>query len=265
MKKLTRWALQTLFILSLVISAQPKQAYAQTQQPAQTAPAPERGDAAVPAKNEASQEGKSERELTQASKEAGKEGKESADEPADDTAKFKYSKSVAWFSNLTGMDVKTGYWVFTILNFVVIFGAMFWIFKSIWPNVVRTRNERISRALEEARRTSEESRRRLSEIEARLSKLDTEISGIKSQAETEAVAEEQRIKAASEEERQRILTAAEQEITSASAQARRELKSFAAQIAIDLAKARIASGIDANSDEQLVREFASRLGKEGNA
>jgi len=59
--------------------------------------------------------------------------------------------------------------------------------------------------------------------------------------------------------------AAEQEITSASAQARRELKSFAAQIAIDLAKARIASGIEANSDEQLVREFASRLGKEGNA
>lgn len=269
MKQLTRRILQTLFILSLVTTATPKRSYAQNSaaKPAttQTEPAREQGASAAPAKNEPAQQGKSEQALTEASKEAGKEnGKESAEE-SDETAKFKYSASVAWFSKLTGMSVKTGYWVFTVLNFFVIFAAMYWIWRKIWPGVVTSRNERISRALEEARRTSEESRRRLSDIESRLGKLDTEISGIKSQAEVEARNEEQRIKAAAEEERQRILAAAEQEIASASAQARRELKSFAADIAVNLAKARIASGIDSNSDEQLVREFAARLGKEGNA
>jgi len=198
-------------------------------------------------------------EVTEASNEAGKSGE------GDETAKFKYSKSVQWFSKLTGMSVETGYWVFTILNFVVIAAAMLWIFKSVWPKLVRGRNEQITRGLEEARRTSAEAQRRLSDIETRLGKLGDEIAGIKAQAETEAKAEETRIKAASEEEKQRILTAADQEIASASAQARRELKAFAAEIAIDLAKARIASGIDLNSDEQLVREFAARLGKEGNA
>ena len=198
-----------------------------------------------------------------ASNEAAK-NKEAQEEP-DENAAFRYSKSVKWFSSLTGMDVKKGYWVFTILNFVIIAVAILWGWMKIWPGVVKARNERISRGLEEARRTSEDAHRRLSDIESRLSKLDTEIAEMRSRAESDGKAEAERMKAASADEKARILKAADQEIASASAQAQRDLKAFAAEMAINIARARIASGIDVNSDEQLVREFAHRLGKEGHA
>ncbi len=71
--------------------------------------------------------------------------------------------------------------------------------------MVRTRNERISRGLEEARRVSEEAQTRLAGIEGRLAKLDSEIAGMRAQAETEGKAEEARIAAATEEERRRIV------------------------------------------------------------
>lgn len=247
--KRSRWALQMLFVLSLIVTAAPRQGYAQ----AVPAPAEQQS-----ANQKVSEESNQAAKNQEAQKEADRE-------TPDENAAFRYSKSVKWFSNLTGMDVKKGYWVFTSLNFVIIAWLLVWGWMKFWPNLVRGRNERISHGLEEARRTSAEAQRRLGDIESRLAKLDTEIAGMKGRAEAEGRAEEERMKAATGEEKQRILKAAEQEIASASAQARRDLKAFAAEMAVDLAQARIASGIDVNSDEQLVREFAQRLGKEGHA
>lgn len=251
--KRSRGALQMLFVLSLVVvTAAPRQSYAQA------TPAPPVASSEQQTANQRLVE-----ESNQAAKD--REAQKEAKEAPDENAAFRYSKSVKWFSGLTGMDVKKGYWVFTSLNFVIIAWLLVWGWMKFWPNLVRGRNERISHGLEEARRTSAEAQRRLGDIESRLAKLDTEIAGMKGRAEAEGKVEEERMKAASGEEKQRILKAAEQEIASASAQARRDLKAFAAEMAVDLAQARIASGIDVNSDEQLVREFAQRLGKEGHA
>jgi F-type H+-transporting ATPase subunit b len=302
----SRWALQMLFVLSLVVTALPKQGSAQAANPKQPvisdlpakrkAHAPATSNSATSKQQKAVTPSTSEpkpetaapqtesapaeqqpiaqqptaqeqtspsQQVVAASNEAAK-NKEAQEEPEENAA-FRYSKSVKWFSSHTGMDVKTGYWVFTTLNFAIVAIAILWGWMKVWPNVVRARNERISHDLEEARRTSEEARRRLGDIEARLSKLDTEIAGMRSRAESDGKAEAERMKAASLEEKERILKAADQEIASASAQAQRDLKAFAAEMAINIAQARIASGIDINSDEQLVREFAQRLGKEGHA
>jgi F-type H+-transporting ATPase subunit b len=260
----TRSALQLLFVLSLVATAAPVRSQAQAA-PASSQNAPQgstaqSGDQAAPAQAKPKESEKSEgmgEQLVEKSRRAAGESV--------DNEEFKYSASVKWFSKLTGMDAEKGYWVFTTLNFAIVGVVLLAIWRSVWPKMVATRNERIAKGLEDARRASAEAQRRLGDIESRLSKIDTEIAGIHSQAESEAKAEEARIKAASEEEKRRILQAADQEIASATANARRELKAFAANLAVSIAQQRIASNIDNGSDEQLVREFARRLGREGHA
>jgi F-type H+-transporting ATPase subunit b len=248
----TRFVLQFLFVLSLLLTAAPRHAYA--------LPADAAHSQQQPAADQGQHPANPEQQLTSASREAAHPG-----EQEDENAAFKYSSSVKFFSKMFGGDVVKGYWAFTILNFIVIAAVMLWLWRSVWPKVVVSRNERISKSLEEARRASQEAQRRLGDIETRLSRLDTEIANMRSQAERDGVAEQERMKAASAEEKRRILEAADQEIASATANARRELKAFTAEMAVNLAQSRIEAQIDENSDEQLVREFAMRLGKEGHA
>ena len=85
---------------------------------------------------------------------------------------------------------------------------------------------------------------------------------MRSQAEENARGEERRLQESGEEERRRIVTSAQQEIDTTANTARRELKSYAAKLAVDLAEKKIR--VDQNKDEALVREFTSRLGKDGN-
>ena len=282
------WSLQMLFILSLVTTASQDRACAQSagaakksatstqKQPVATGSnAAERSANAAEQSTTGTQPANTTEALTHASKEAaGEKSHADTDASAEEKSKenaeggendaFKYSPSVRWFGAKTGMDVHTAYWVFTALNFVIVVGLIFWGLTAWWPGYVRGRNERISRALEEARRTSEDAKRRLGDIESRLSKLDSEIASMRTQADQEGRAEEQRMKQSAEEEKRRILAAAEQEIASASANARRDLKSFAAEMAVTLAQGRIAGSLDGNTDKDLVREFATRLGNDGN-
>lgn len=121
-----------------------------------------------------------------------RETREAAGE--DDQSQFKHSPSVVWVAKVTGMDLEHAYLLCVVLNFVVIAAAIFWLSKKNLPGLFRARTASIQKAMEEARKASEDANRRLTEIEARLSKLDVEIGGMRRAAETEAAAEEQRIK-----------------------------------------------------------------------
>jgi len=188
-----------------------------------------------------------------------KQSREAADE--DDQSQFKHSPSVQLVARLTGLDLQHAYWVCVLLNFVVIGVALFWLLKKNLPGVFRDRTASIQKAMQEARKASEDANRRLAEIEARLSRLDVEIGGMRSAAEKEAAAEEQRITAAAEEDRRKIVESAEQEITAAAKSARRELTAFAADLAVSLAKKQI--HVDAATDQALLRNFANQLSGNG--
>ncbi len=84
---------------------------------------------------------------------------------------------------------------------------------------------------------------------------------IKTGAEREAIAEEERVRAAAEDDKRKVVDAAESEIAAIARSARHELKSFAASLAVDLASKRIK--VDDNTDQALVRQFVGRLGKDG--
>jgi F-type H+-transporting ATPase subunit b len=175
---------------------------------------------------------------------------------------FRKSPSVLWLARKTGMSENQAYWVAVVLNFAIVFFLIALLMKKQLPGYFRGRTSAIQQGIEEARKMSDEARARLSEVEGRLSRLDAEIAAMRSQAEENARSEERRIQESGEEERRRIVASAQQEIDTTANTARRELKSYAAKLAVDLAEKKIR--VDQNKDEALVREFTSRLGKDGN-
>ena len=171
------------------------------------------------------------------------------------------SPAVTWISKKTGLTQDQAYWVCIGINFAAVFLFIAVMLRKKLPGYFSGRTAAIQKGIEEARKMSEEARSRLSEVEGRLSRLDADIAAMRSEAEENAQAEERRIQQSSEEERQRIVSSAEQEISMAANAARRDLKAYAAELAIDLAEKKIR--VDKNADEALVREFTSRLGKDG--
>jgi len=170
--------------------------------------------------------------------------------------------AVKWIARHTGLTKNQAYWLCIGLNFAIIFLAMAGLMRKMLPGYFKGRTSTIQKGIEEARKMSEDARRRLAEVEGRLSRLDTEIAGMRREADENAKAEEQRLLAAGEEERRRIVASAEQEIEMAANTARRELKAYVAELAVQLAEKKIRVSND--TDQALVRAFTAQMGKDGN-
>lgn len=175
----------------------------------------------------------------------------------DQNAQFKQSFSIKKLASITGLSLEHAYWLSLGINFAIIAGFIVWVSKKNLPGIFRGRTTQIRLSLDEARRASEEANRKLIEINQRLARLDSEIAEMRAAAETEAVAEEARIKAAAEEDARKIVEAAEQEIAAAAKAARRELTAYAASLAVSQAARQIR--VDPASDEALIRDFAAQL------
>jgi F-type H+-transporting ATPase subunit b len=178
-------------------------------------------------------------------------------EEEEDNVKLKHSSMVQKLANITGLSVHQAHLLALGFNFAVIVGLIFWFVRKSIPGVLRSRNESIQKALEEARAASQEAGRRLADIENRLRQMDVEIGRMQASAEKEAEAEEARIQKAAEEELQKVVEAAKHEIDAAAKQVRRELATHTADLALALARKQI--NVDANTDQVLVRNFASKL------
>ncbi len=245
-------ALLALSLLSLLLVI-PSQAYAQDQSAAQpsnqTSTAPASAEPEKQAAEPASHEGTA-GELVQ-------ETREAAGEDAEENARLKHSSPVQWIARKTGMTVHQAHLLATGLNFAVIVVIVLWAVRKYVPGMLRSRSQSIQQALEEARAASQDANRRLSSIENRLRQLDVEIGQMQATAEKEAAAEEVRIQKAAEEDMRKVVLAAQQEIATAAKQARRELTTHTADLAIALARKQI--NVDSNTDQVLVRTFASKL------
>ncbi len=189
------------------------------------------------------------------------EGQEKVKEGGEADA-IRNAPAVKFIARHTGLTNDQAYWLCIGLNFAVIFFAIGGLLRKMLPGYFNGRTATIQKGIEEARKMSEDARRRLADVEGRLSRLDTEIAGMRKEADENAKAEEQRLLAAGEEERRRIVVSAEQEIEMAANAARRELKAYVAELAIQLAEKKIR--VTKDTDEALVRAFTAQLGKDGN-
>lgn len=230
-------------------------AYAQEQSSAQSSQQTVAAPAsAEPAKNEEKQ---AESEHKGIGGELVHEERESTGADEEEHADLKHSSMVKLLARKTGLSVHQAHLVALSLNFAVIVVVVLWAGGKFVPGMLRNRNAAIQQALEEARAASQDANRRLADIENRLRQLDVEIGQMQATAEKEGVAEEGRIRQAAEEDIRKIVLAAEQEIATAAKQARRELSTHTAGLAIALARQQI--NVDANTDQVLVRTFASKL------
>jgi F-type H+-transporting ATPase subunit b len=173
---------------------------------------------------------------------------------------FRHSAAVKSLGAKFGLGPDQAATVFTVVNFVVLALLVGWFLLKTLPKTFRNRNASLEKHLVEARAASEDAKSRLGSVEARLGKLDEQIAAMRAQAEKDALADEQRMKASVEEEKQKILASAEQEIAAAAAQARRQIQQYAADLAIDQAAKKLV--VTAETDRILVQEFARRLGSD---
>ncbi len=172
-------------------------------------------------------------------------------------AQFMESPSVKFIGKTLGVETKTASKIALGINFFILAFTIFWLSRTGVPAMFRNRTAAIQKGIEEARKASAESATRLAEIEARLSKLDQEIATMRGQAESEAKAEEERLRAATEDEKRKIVQSAEQEIAAAANTARRDLKNLAVSLAVGLAVKKIA--VNDETDKLLVKDFAANL------
>jgi F-type H+-transporting ATPase subunit b len=186
-----------------------------------------------------------------------KETREASGEDEEENANLKHAKPVQWLARQINWSVHGTHLLLSGLNFAIIVVIVFWAVRKFVPGVLRGRSASIQRSLEEARAASQDANRRLADIENRLRQLDVEIGQMQTSAEKESAAEEVRIKKAAEEDVRKVVVAAEQEIAAAAKQARRELSTHTAGLAIALARQQI--HVDTNTDQVLVRTFASGL------
>jgi F-type H+-transporting ATPase subunit b len=192
-----------------------------------------------------------------ANRELIEETREAAGEEPEENANLTHSSSVQWFARKTGLGVHATHLILFAFNFSVIAVIALWAARKYLPGIFRARTAAIKSALEEARAASQDANRRLADIESRLRRLDVEIAQMQATAEKESSAEEVRIQQAAEEDVRKVVLGAEQEIAAASKQARRELSAHTAGLAIALARQQI--NIDSNTDQVLVRTFATGL------
>ena len=230
---------------------------------AQQQPAPppsERASGSTPQNKQAAPD------QTGISGEIAKETREAEGENEEEHADLKHAKPVRWLARKIDWSVHGTHLLLFGLNFAIIVVIAVWAGRKYLPGIFRDRTAAIQQALQEARAASEDANRRFAEIENRLRQLDAEIGQMQAAAEKEGDAEGVRIQKAAEEEIRKAVLAAEQEIAAAAKQARRELATHTASLAIALARQQI--HVDSNTDQVLVRSFASNLtyndgGKDG--
>ncbi len=250
--------LLTLGLLScLWLAAKPATGLAQAQATAEQSAQKANAEPAEPHKTaEAEQSSPTEHHPTSIGGELAKETREAEGEE-EENVKLKHSTMVQKLAHVTGLTVHQAHIVALVLNFAIVVFLIFWFARKSVPGIMRSRTAAIQTALEEARAASQEAGKRLADIENRLRQMDAEIARMQAGAEKEAEGEEARIKQAAEDELRKVVQAAEQEIAAAAKQVRRELSNHTADLALALARKQI--NVDTNTDQVLVRNFASNL------
>ena len=181
-----------------------------------------------------------------------------AAEQEDDEAVYKKSSSVRAIGRMLHLSPEASSVAFEDFNFVLLAGIILFYAAKLLPGFFRGRQQELDKHLTEARVATEEANERLKAVEQRLGRLDQEIEHLRSKAEHEGAADEQRIKDSIEEERKKIVASAEQEISAMASTAERSLRKFGADIAIARASGKL--HLSEADDRTLIQDFGASLG-----
>jgi F-type H+-transporting ATPase subunit b len=149
--------------------------------------------------------------------------------------------------------------LFKWINFAIVATALVWVFGKILPPKFRANAENISSTITKATAAKAEADRKLRDAEQRLARLEDEVRGLREEAQKEAAAEADRIRALAKSDAEKIAVAAKAEIEAAEHAARIELKALAAKLAVDGAESLLAKQLTPQSQDALITGFVKTL------
>jgi len=148
---------------------------------------------------------------------------------------------------------------FKWVHFVIVGAAAYWLFKKVLPPTFRHNADRISAAITKAALAKAEAERHLREAATKLASLEQEMAGFRAQAQKDAAAELERVRATTKLDAEKIGIAAKAEIEAAERAARVELKELAAKLAMDRAESLVAKELTPALQEAMLNDFVQSL------
>jgi F-type H+-transporting ATPase subunit b len=149
--------------------------------------------------------------------------------------------------------------LFRWINFAIVAGALILVFAKILPPRFRANAENIGSAITKATAAKAEADRQLKDAERRLARLEEEVRALRAEAEKEAAAEAERIRALAKSDVEKVRVAAQAEIEAAERAARLELKAIAAKLAVDGAESLVAKQLTPQTQDALIAGFVKSL------
>ncbi len=150
-------------------------------------------------------------------------------------------------------------YIFKWIHFLIIAIATFWLFKKVLPPHIRRNADNINAAILKATAARAEAERQLKGAAAKLTTLEQEIRQFREQAQKDAAAELQRLRAMTKTDIEKVSVAAKAEIQAAERAARVELKVLAAKLAVDRAESLVAQQMTPSVQEAMINNFVQSL------
>jgi F-type H+-transporting ATPase subunit b len=149
--------------------------------------------------------------------------------------------------------------LFKWINFAIVAAALIWLFGKVLPPTFGNRAEKISSAITTATAAKAEADRKLRDAEQRLARLGEEVRSLREQAQKDAAAEGERLRAQTKADAEKIAISAKAEIEAAERAARIELKSLTARLAVEGAESLLARKLTPQTQDALVAGFVKSL------
>jgi F-type H+-transporting ATPase subunit b len=149
--------------------------------------------------------------------------------------------------------------IFKWIHFVLLPALLCWFFGKKVRAWFRRNADNISSAISKATAAKVEAERKLQEAVTKMSNLEREIAEFRVQAQRDAAAEVERLRAATGLDVEKIRAAARAEIEAAERAARVELKELAAKLAVDGAETLVARQMTPAVQEAMISSFVHSL------
>ncbi|MBM3312295.1 MAG: hypothetical protein FJY80_12405 [Candidatus Aminicenantes bacterium] len=147
-----------------------------------------------------------------------------------------------------------------VVNFALLAGALVFLLRKPLRSALAGRTAAVRSSLDEASEARASAEAKLEAARGQIAALASEVGRLKAQAEIEAAAERDRIRAAAAAEAARIRTLAGQDVEAQLKAGIRELKAFTADLAAGLAEERLKRRMTDELHSTLIDRSIERLG-----
>jgi F-type H+-transporting ATPase subunit b len=146
-----------------------------------------------------------------------------------------------------------------LINLVIFLGILYYLLRRPMREFFAQRLASVRQMLERAAKEKEAATMKMTELDVRLNRLDAELAGIREQANREAAAERERMKAETERDIGKLRITTNREIEAAKQVALADLREYAATKSVELAEQIIRRELTPEDDARLLRRVSEEM------